>query len=125
MASRLVQKIRGALETEVVAIMGIINIAADATVSSVEGKGFTAAYSATGVYTITLADKWSAIRGVNVSLEAATLVDLQPQIVSHSASSKSVVIKTGNYDAEGAYAAAAPAAVCALHVTIWVRNSAI
>jgi hypothetical protein len=125
MASRALKPLRGALEGEMIPIVGIINIAADASISSVEGKGFTAAYAATGVYTVTLDDKWSAIRGAFAQFEAATLVDLDVQTVSHSASSQTVVFKTFAVDAEGAVAAAAPAAACAIHFQIWVRNSSV
>lgn len=125
MASKMLYPVAGALEISMIPLVVTINIASDASVSSVEGEGLTAEKTATGTYTLTLADKWAAIRSVNATLEAATAVDLVPQVTSKSASSKSVVIKTLAYDVDGAVAATDAAAACALHVVIWVRNSSI
>lgn len=120
MASRALKLGVKTMENDMVPIMGIINIASDATVSSVEGKGFTASKTATGTYTLVMDDAWGSFRNVQVSMLAATAVDLVAQVVSHNSATKSVVIKT----LTGATATSA-GAVCALHVLIWARNSTI
>jgi len=109
------------MENGLVMITGQIVIAADASVSSVVGKGFTAAKTATGAYTITLADPFTSFMSGQASLLAATAVDLVPQFVSETvASTKLVVIKT----LTGA-TATDPAAVCRILFSLKLKNSGV
>lgn len=109
------------LENGLVMITGQIVIAADASVSSVVGKGFSAAKTATGAYTITLQDSYVSLISAQASFLAATAVDLVPQFVSETVSStKLVVIKT-----LAAAVATDPAAVCRIMFSLKLKNSSV
>jgi len=109
------------LENGLVLITGQIVIAADASVSSVVGKGFTAAKTATGAYTITLNDVYASFLSGEATLLAATAVDLVPQFVSEAvASTKLVVIKT-----LAAATATDPSAVCRILFSLKLKNSSV
>lgn len=102
-------------------IQGIISIAADATVSSETINGATCARTAAGQYTITLDSTYNSLLSVHATLEAATAVDLVPQVKSDDVSvAKTIVINlnTGATPTD-------PAAVCKLHVSIFLRNSSV
>ena len=97
-------------------------ISLDAT-GAVSTHGFSSLISsvtksATGTYTITLADKWVGHFAVQVSVES-TLATVVPVISSvDAASAKTVVIKTA---VSGAIADVSAASK--LHVTLILRNS--
>jgi len=116
----------GNLEKGLVALMGNLQINSSAAVTGTDGKGYTAAKTATGAYTITLSDAYVSLLSVNVTLMAATAVDLQPQVVSYDVvSAKTIVVKLLAYDAEGVVSATDPAAACELHFCVWLKNSSV
>jgi hypothetical protein len=102
-------------------IHGIIDIAADASVAGSSIKGATVAKSGTGEYTVTLADKFNALMDVQLTVEAATPVDLVPQILSTDVSgTKEIVFSllTGATPTD-------PSAVCKVHFKAFLRNSSV
>jgi hypothetical protein len=100
--------------------VGTINLSAAAAVSSHTFSSLIASVvkSATGTYTITLADKWVGHFGVQVSVQSS-LDTVSAAIVSvDAASAKTVVLKTliGG-------AAADVTAASVLHVSLILKNS--
>ena len=66
---------------------------ANGTFSIVEGPGVsTLTRSGTGEYTITLADKWTALHGAKLQVLAATAIDLVPQIKSEDVAGAKTVV---------------------------------
>lgn len=121
MASKLWNRLRGSLEIESVIISGKVSIAADASVSSETLKGASVARTAAGVYTITLDQAYSSCLSAVITFQAATAVDLVPQVVSSDVTSaKTVVVRlhTGGVATD-------PAAVCSLNVFLLLKNSAV
>lgn len=102
-------------------LTGQITIAADASVSSTTLKGATCARTGTGEYTITLADGYVALLACNLTMQAATAVDLVPQIKSNDvASAKTIVFRT-----LAVATATDPSAICVVHVRILLRDSSV
>lgn len=74
-----------------------------------------------GEYTVTLADQYSALESCNLTLKAATAVDLVPQIKSHDvAGAKTIVFRL----LAGATATEV-AAACEVHFSAVLRNSSL
>lgn len=103
-----------------VSIHGSFAIAADATVSSTNMKGATVARTGVGEYTITFSEKYPSYKSFSAQLLAATAVDLVPQIVSTSVSSKTVVI---NLNAGAT--PTDPSAVCTVYFEGLLSNSTV
>lgn len=121
MASRLLYPIRGTLDREVSILSGVVSIAADASVSSDTLKGASVARTAAGTYTITLEDKYSSLLSANLTLLAATAVDLVPQLVSETVSSTKLIV----FKLLAAAVATDPAAVCKVHVCLMLKNTGL
>jgi len=102
-------------------IQGTISIAADASVSSESIVGASVTKTGTGEYTITLDETYNALMACNVTLEAATAVDLVPQIKSTDVSGAKTVVINLNAGATPTN----PSAVCKIHVSIFMRNSSV
>lgn len=112
---------KGSLDRGLVMMAGKVEIAADASVSSDSIIGASVAKTATGVYTITLEDKYTALMSANVTFKAATAVNLVPQVVSDDVvSAKTVVVRL---HASGT--ATDPSAVCTLNVCLILKNSSV
>lgn len=121
MANRLFRKDYNSFEIFPVHVYGKVSIAADATVSSDTLKNASVARTAAGTYTITLADAYPSLLSCNLTVLAATAVDLVPQIVSASvASSKTIVFKL-----LAAAVATDPSAACEVHVHIVLKNASV
>lgn len=103
------------------AIQGIVSIAANAAVSSESIIGATVARTGTGEYTITLSDKYNAMVACHLTMEAATAVDLVPQVKSTDVSGAKTIVVNLNAGATPTD----PSAVCKLHVSIFMRNSSV
>jgi hypothetical protein len=91
-------------------------------VSSDSILGASVARTGVGEYTITLENAYSALMSCNLTLQAATAVDLVPQIKSHdvTSASQTIVFRL--------LAGATPtevAAVAVVHVNILLRNSSV
>jgi hypothetical protein len=90
-------------------------------VKSCDIKGATCARTGVGEYTVTLTDKFAALMDCQLTLEAATAVDLVPQIKSHDVSSaKTIVFRL--------LAGATPTEVAAastVHFKAFLRNSSV
>lgn len=110
-----------ALNKEIKVIGGVFQIAASGgAATKVEGIGWSVAKSDTGEYTITLEDHYVALMSGNFTVQAATAVDLVPQIQSVDLATKTIVINlnTGATPTE-------PAAVTRVHMTLHLRNSTV
>jgi len=90
-------------------------------VASCDVKGAACARTGVGEYTLTLSDKFAALMDCQLTLEAATAVDLVPQIKSHDVSgAKTIVFRL--------LAAATPTEVAApakVHFKAFLRNSSV
>jgi hypothetical protein len=120
MASRRFEQFKYSLIKKQTEIEGVISIAADASIVSTDIPGATAAKTATGTYTITLADKYNACYGVYTQVaETAQNLEGKPGAVD-VASAKTVLVNTKvngtNTDAT---------ATCKLYVKIVLRNSSV
>lgn len=110
-----------ALSKKVVELGGIISIAADASVSGETILGASVAKTGTGQYTITLEDSYPELLACNLTLAAATAVNLVPQIVSADVvSAKTIVFKL-----LAVATATDPSAVCKVHVSLKLKNSGV
>lgn len=90
-------------------------------VSSENLLGASVAQTGVGEYTITLDDTFNALMACNLEYQAATAVDLIPQIKSTDVSSaKTIVVRllTGATPTD-------PSADGKLHVSIYLRNSSV
>ncbi len=111
-----------ALNREVKIIAGSFSIAASGgAATKLQGRGFSVAKTTTGVYTITLEDKYVALLSACATVKAATAVDLVAQIKSHDvASAKTVVI-----DLNAVATPTEPSAVTEIHFALFLRNSSV
>lgn len=102
-------------------LTGQINIASDATVSSSTISGASVARTGVGEYTVTLSDSFVALLSCNLTLQAATAVDLVPQIKSNDVvTAKTIVFRT----LAGA-TATDPSAACVVHFRALMRDSSV
>lgn len=110
------------LNREVKIIAGSFSIAASGgAATKLQGRGWSAAKSATGVYTITLEDKYTALISAVASVKAATAVDLVAQIKSHDVSSARTVV----IDLNAVATPTEPSAVTEIHFVLFLRNSSV
>lgn len=74
MANRLFKQFQGTLEQGVVKLYGSVTTSTSGTIASKTGKGLTITKTAskTGRYTVTLADKYTAMLGCSVLVEGST-----------------------------------------------------
>lgn len=90
-------------------------------VASTTIRGASVARTGVGEYTVTLADKYHALMCCNLNIEAATAVDLVPQIKSTDVSgAKTIVFRT----LAGATATEV-AAPLKVHFNAFLRNSSV
>lgn len=90
-------------------------------VASTTIRGASAARTGVGQYTVTLADKYHDIMDCQLTLEAATPVDLVPQIKSTDVSGNKTIVFS-------LLAGATPtevAADCKVHFKVFLRNSSV
>lgn len=120
MANRLFQQFFHSFTKQLVGIHGYIDIAADASVSSSSVRGGTVTKTGTGAYTLTLEDQYVAIESVQLTLQAATAVDLVPQVVSQDVvgTAKTIVFRLN-----AAGSATDPSAVCRVYIAALLKNS--
>lgn len=101
MANRLTHNLQS-LSRDVKEIQGTIKVVGAASaannVVTMETGGYgvaSVARSGAGEYTITLEDAWIALESANITLQAATAIDLVPQIKSTDVvSAKTIVFST-------------------------------
>lgn len=74
MANRYFKQFQGTLEAGVVKLFGSATTTTSGTIGSSTGKGLTITKTSakTGRYTVTLADKYTALLAVSVALQGAT-----------------------------------------------------
>lgn len=121
MANRFLQQFLFSFTHKLTVVQGYVDIAADASVSSSNIVGGTVTKTGTGQYTLTLQDAYYAPVAIHATLQAATAVDLVPQVVSQSVdSSKTVVVKL-----LAGSTATDPSAVCRLYLTVFTRDSSV
>ena len=121
MANRNFSKVQG-LNKEIKLIAGSFSIAASGgAATKVTGLGYTVAKSATGTYTITLADAYNACLAATATTQAATAVNLVSQVTSVDVvTAKTVVIKL----LAGA-TATEPSAVTVVNFVLVLQNSSL
>lgn len=121
MANRLFEQFLFSFTKMLTGIHGQVSLSAAGAVVSSTIRGASVAKTGTGLYTITLDDKYNALMSANVTFQAAAAADLVPQIVSADvAGAKTIVVRL----CTGAVATD-PAAVCTLNVAILLRNSSV
>ncbi len=93
--------------------------------ASRKGLGFTVAYTSTGLYTVTLSDKYADIVAVthNVALVTAADIKLQTGVVTQSSASAAASVQIRSLAVATLTDIAANAAN-RISFVIWVRNSA-
>ena len=128
MANRNFNRVQ-ALPKELKILSGIVKIVgatdpanAVVTLEPSNNVGITSvARSGTGEYTITLDDKYTSLFNANFNLEAATAIDLVPQIKSHDvASAKTLVV---NLNAGATPTDSANEVVHKIHFNLILKNS--
>lgn len=99
--------------------------AIDAT--TVRGKGFTVAYTSTGLYTVTVADSYAALISGTVTLQLNAVADTYLQLTGAiDPTSRSWTFKISNYDISGTGVAdIANHANAWIHFSLVLRNSSI
>ncbi len=109
------------LENGLVVLAGNVAINASAAVTATVGKGFAVTKTNTGEYTVTLSDVYTSLLSAQVTVKAATAVDLVAQVVSYDVTSaKTVVIKV-----LAAAVATNPSAACEIHIALYLKNSSV
>lgn len=97
MANRFLNPTR-ALEKELTTLVGRITINASAAITASSGRGWSAAKTGTGEYTVTLQDKWSKLLGVAFAqIGTGTIVttpELKSEDVAGASAKPNFVIKT-------------------------------
>jgi len=121
MANRYFQQFFHSFTKNLTGLHGIISINSSAAVTGETINGATVAKTGTGEYTITLDDKYPAIEACELQLEAATAVDLVPQVVSTDV----VGAKTIVFKLLAGSTATNPSAACKVHVALRLRNSSV
>jgi len=82
-------------ERMLVSLMGNITAGSGSNLSVVGLKGAAIAKTGTGLYTITLEDKYKAMIGLSITMKSALASDIQAQVVSEDVSSaQTIVIRT-------------------------------
>ena len=106
-----------------VVMAGSITIGAAGVVSSVSGYGFSAARTAAGLYTVTLADAYNELVSCQLTMQATVASDIVAQVVASSidtASGGTVDLRT--------HAAAIdtdPDATDVIHFVLHMKNSSV
>lgn len=122
MANRNFAPVQGSIERGVVVLAGILDIHSDASVLSTSFfAGGTFTKSGTGEYTLTLTDKYNELLACSLTVEAATAVDLVPQIDNHDVSSAKTIV----FNLNAAATPTNPSAVCKVHVLLVLKNSSV
>lgn len=122
MANRNFSRVQG-LNKELKLIAGTFSIAASGgAATKTQGLGYTVAKSGTGVYTITLDDRYNALVAATATVQAATAADLVAQAVSSdvTAATPTVVLRLN----AGAVATE-PAAVTVVSFVLVLQNTSL
>lgn len=131
MANRLLKPLAGCLEAGVVKLFGSFVTSTSGTIASSSCKGFTVAKTATetGRYTVTLADTYTALLGVNVSIVgAADAAYTNAKGLTHILRNVSVADSTPTFDIQfndpdGSPADAELADAASVLIEITLKNS--
>lgn len=84
-----------ALEKELITLVGKIPLNSSAAVGTKVGRGFSVAKTATGEYTVTLQDKYTALIGIAFAVSGSGTIVTVPELKSEAvAASRSFIIKT-------------------------------
>lgn len=119
MANRLWQQFFYSFTKGLVGVHGYVDIAADASVATSAVRGGVVTKTGTGVYTLTLQDKYVAVESVQLTFQAATAVDLVPQIVSVDVVSAGTIV----FRLCAAAVATDPSAACRVNIAVLLKNS--
>ncbi len=121
MANRFMQQFYYSFVHKLTGIKGYVDIAADASVSASSIQGAVVTKTGTGQYTITLVDSYNAIVGAHLQVQAATAVDLVPQVVSQTVDTTKLVV----FKLLTGATATDPSAVCRVYINLELRNSSV
>lgn len=119
MANRNFSRVQG-LNKEIKLIAGSFSIAASGGAATLtQGLGYSVAKTDTGVYTITLEDKYNACLAACATVQAATAVDLVAQVKSVDVTSAKTVVLNLNAGATPTE----PSAVTVVNFVLVLQNS--
>lgn len=110
---------KGTTRPNLVELHGFCDIHTDGTVlatSEFTGGTFT---GDTGVYTLTLEQAYAGVVAIHATMEAATAVDLVPQVKSRDVVSAKTVV----FDVNAGATPTDPSAACRLYVTLILKRS--
>lgn len=93
MANRMFQRNIGTLTTNAVIIAGSFAPAGSNAPTTVEGVGFSVAYTSTGLFTVTFADRYPGLIAAVATLQLATAGDQKVEIGSYSEANKTLQIR--------------------------------
>jgi hypothetical protein len=102
-----------------VGIHGYADIAADASVAASVVRGGVVTKTGTGEYTLTLEDKYVGIESVQLTLQAATAVNLVPQIKATDVVSAKTIV----FNLNAAAVPTNPSAACRVYIALRLKNS--
>lgn len=121
MANRLFDQFLFSFTKMLTSLHGIIELDATGAVVSSSIRGATVAKTGTGQYTVTFADKYHALMWCGLTVEAATPVDLVPQVKSTDVSGAKTIV----FSLLAGAVATNPSAVCKVHFNTFLRNSSV
>ena len=127
MASRDFLPVRGTLDHEVVVLAGsfLPNGSSAIVNGSNTGNGFTVAWTSTGLYTVTLADKYNSLLGANLELALSTPADQVLQLGTVDVASAKTIQITA-WDISGAAVAdIASNAANRIYFVFHLKNSSL
>lgn len=129
MANHTFRQPLGSIEVDMVSLYGALTIGASGAITASSGKGWTAARTSTGKYTITLdgsysAFMWGDAKIMNSALSDPTTVGIYANTFSEAVSSTTPTV-VFQFVALDDGAAADPASGATVHFKIDVRNSSV
>lgn len=121
MANRLFFQFLYSFTKMLTSLHGIIELDSSGDIVSSSIRGATVAKTGTGEYTVTFADKYHALMWCGLTVEAATPVDLVPQILSTDVAGDKTIV----FSLLAGATPTDPAAACKVHFNSFLRNSSV
>jgi hypothetical protein len=90
-----------------------------------KGKGWSVAWTSTGLFTITFNDKWNELVDFQCGLQQTTLTDRGVKMGAYTAASKTITIQCFAYSAPTVAADIAAVSGTRIHFHATFRNSAV
>lgn len=122
MANRYLKQHKGHMNTGVVLLEGRLDIHTDASVlSTTDFLGGAITKTGTGEYTITLEDTYNKLLACNLTLSAATPVDLVPQVTSEDVDGAKTIV----FSLCAAAVATDPSAATSVYISLKLKDSSV